>query len=130
MTPIEAFSHPHLPDLTPIAQAPLVIWFELTHGHALAESAGQLYIDKLSIIMVLIVGVIGSGKDSDGVRQNLRLVGCAPDQPEPEGFTKSQRLAMLVGAAVWCGELSLMAAQTNPGELMSTHVQFERGSKA
>jgi uncharacterized membrane protein len=25
MTPIEAFSHPHLPDLTPIAQAPLVI---------------------------------------------------------------------------------------------------------
>ena len=43
-----------------LAQAPLVIWFELTHGHALAESAGQLYIDKLSIIMVLIVGVIGS----------------------------------------------------------------------
>ena len=25
MTPIEAFSHPHLPDLAPIAQAPLVI---------------------------------------------------------------------------------------------------------
>ena len=25
MTTIEAFSHPHLPDLTPIAQAPLVI---------------------------------------------------------------------------------------------------------
>lgn len=77
----------------------------------------------------IIVGTIGNGKDNDNVRQNLRLIGCAPDQPEPEGFTKSQRLAMLVAASVWCGELSLMAAQTNPGELMSTHVQFERGGK-
>jgi hydroxymethylglutaryl-CoA reductase (NADPH) len=77
----------------------------------------------------IIVGVIGNGKDIDGVRQNLRLLGCAPDQPEPEGFTKSQRLAMIVAASVWCGELSLMAAQTNPGELMSTHVLFERGQK-
>lgn len=77
----------------------------------------------------IIVGTIGSGKDIDGVRQNLRLVGCAPDQPEPENFTKSQRLAMIVAASVWCGELSLMAAQTNPGELMSTHVLFERSQK-
>lgn len=77
----------------------------------------------------IIVGTIGNGKDIDGVRQNLRLVGCAPDQPEPENFTKSQRLAMIVAASVWCGELSLMAAQTNPGELMSTHVLFERGKK-
>jgi hydroxymethylglutaryl-CoA reductase (NADPH) len=77
----------------------------------------------------VIVGVIGNGKESDGIRQNLRLLGCAPDQPEPAGFTKSQRLAMLVAASVWCGELSLMAAQTNPGELMSTHVLFERGKR-
>lgn len=77
----------------------------------------------------IIVGVVGNGKDHDLVRQNLRTLGCAPDQPETEGLTKSQRLAMLVAASVWCGELSLLAAQTNPGELMSTHVQFERGNK-
>lgn len=78
----------------------------------------------------VIVGTIGNGKDNDAIRQNLRLLGCAPDQPETEGISKSQRLAMAVATAVWCGELSLMAAQTNPGELMSTHVQFERGQKA
>jgi hydroxymethylglutaryl-CoA reductase (NADPH) len=77
----------------------------------------------------IIVGAIGSGKDHDGVRQNMRLIGCAPDQPEPDGFTKSQRLAMTVAASVWCGELSLMAAQTNPGELMATHVRIERDGK-
>lgn len=77
----------------------------------------------------IIAGVIGNGKESDHIRQNLRLIGCAPDQPEPQGFTKSQRLAMLIAASVWCGELSLMAAQTNPGELMSTHTLFERGQK-
>jgi hydroxymethylglutaryl-CoA reductase (NADPH) len=77
----------------------------------------------------VIVGVIGNGKGSEGIRQNLRLLGCAPEQAEPADFSKSQRLAMIVATSVWCGELSLMAAQTNPGELMSTHVQFERGGK-
>lgn len=43
-----------------LLQAPLIIWFELTHGHDLMESTGQLFIDKLSIIMILIIGIIGS----------------------------------------------------------------------
>jgi hydroxymethylglutaryl-CoA reductase (NADPH) len=30
---------------------------------------------------------------------------------------------------VLCGELSLLAAQTNPGELMRTHVRLERATK-
>lgn len=77
----------------------------------------------------IIVGVIGNGKDSAGVRQNLDIMGCGADQPAPEGVTKSQRLAMLAATSVWCGELSLMAAQTNPGELMATHVEIERGQK-
>ncbi len=77
----------------------------------------------------IIVGAIGSGKDSSGVMRNLMMLGCAPEQDEPKNFSKSQRLAMLVAASVWCGELSLMAAQTNPGELMSTHVLFEREKK-
>ncbi|MDN6813810.1 MAG: hydroxymethylglutaryl-CoA reductase, partial [Corynebacterium variabile] len=38
----------------------------------------------------------------------------------------SGRLAALIAAAVILGELSLLAAQTNPGELMSTHLSMER----
>jgi len=30
---------------------------------------------------------------------------------------------------VLCGELSLLAAQTNPGELMRAHIQLERDNK-
>ena len=42
-----------------LLQAPVLIWFELTHGHDLVETAGQLMIDKLALIMILIVGIIG-----------------------------------------------------------------------
>ena len=41
-----------------IIQTPLVMWFELTKGHAL-EVESNMYIDKLSIIMILIIGIIG-----------------------------------------------------------------------
>lgn len=40
-------------------QAPLIIWFELTKGHDIAVES-NLYVDKLSIIMILIIGIIGS----------------------------------------------------------------------
>lgn len=42
-----------------IIQTPLMIWFEFSHGHHI-EVTNNLYIDRLSIIMVLIVGIIGS----------------------------------------------------------------------
>ena len=32
----------------------------------------------------------------------------------------------LTSALVLCGELSLLAAQTNPGELMEAHIKLER----
>ncbi|MFG2004795.1 hypothetical protein ACGFNU_37170 [Spirillospora sp. NPDC048911] len=32
----------------------------------------------------------------------------------------------MAAATVLCGELSLMAAQTNPGELMRAHLKLER----
>lgn len=38
------------------------------------------------------------------------------------------RLAVIAAATVLCGELSLLAAQTNPGELMRAHVHLERGN--
>jgi hydroxymethylglutaryl-CoA reductase (NADPH) len=37
---------------------------------------------------------------------------------------------VLCAATVLCGELSLMAAQTNPGELMAAHLTLERGAPA
>ena len=33
---------------------------------------------------------------------------------------------IICSATVLCGELSLLAAQTNPGELMDAHQKFER----
>jgi len=40
-------------------QTPLMVWFELVHGHHM-EVAHNVYVDRLSIIMVLIVGIVGS----------------------------------------------------------------------
>jgi hydroxymethylglutaryl-CoA reductase (NADPH) len=35
-------------------------------------------------------------------------------------------MAAIIGAVVWCGELSLMAALTNQDELVRSHVMLER----
>lgn len=40
-------------------QAPLMVWFELSIGHGI-HVANNLYIDRLSIVMVLIIGIIGT----------------------------------------------------------------------
>ena len=71
----------------------------------------------------LIVGSVGNGKGLDFVEENLRLLGCR-EQREPG--ENARRLAVICAASVLCGELSLLAAQTNPGELMAAHVKFER----
>ena len=42
-----------------IIQTPLIVWFELTKGHHI-EVESNMYIDRLSIIMILIIGIIGS----------------------------------------------------------------------
>jgi hydroxymethylglutaryl-CoA reductase (NADPH) len=36
---------------------------------------------------------------------------------------------MICAATVLCGELSLLAAQSNSGELMAAHHRFERGTE-
>jgi hydroxymethylglutaryl-CoA reductase (NADPH) len=74
----------------------------------------------------VIIGAIGSGKTLDFVRENLKMMGCA-EQREPG--MNARRLAVIAAAAVLCGELSLLAAQTNPGELMRSHVKLERHYK-
>lgn len=74
----------------------------------------------------LILGTVGSGKNLDFVHDNLRLLGCL-EKREP-GYN-ARRLALIAAATVLCGELSLLAAQTNQGELMRSHLKLERKSK-
>lgn len=71
----------------------------------------------------LIVGSVGNGKGLDFVEKNLTALGCKADREPGEN---ARRLAACCAAIVWCGELSLLAAQTNPGELMEAHVSIER----
>ena len=72
----------------------------------------------------VIVGTVGSGKNLDFVVDNLNKMGCL-DKNKNSGDNKI-RLASICAAAVLCSELSLLAAQTNPGELMQAHLRLER----
>lgn len=71
----------------------------------------------------IIVGTVGAGKGLDFVEENLRKMGCL-EKREPGD--NARRLAVIVAATVLCGELSLLAALTNPGELMQAHESLER----
>lgn len=71
----------------------------------------------------LIIGAIGSGKTLEFVQDNLRLLGC---QEKRAPGVNARRLAIIAASAVLCGELSLLAAQTNQGELMRSHIKLER----
>ncbi|MFE7719234.1 hydroxymethylglutaryl-CoA reductase [Nocardia rhizosphaerihabitans] len=73
----------------------------------------------------LIVGTVGNGKHASFVDENLERLGCREDREPGEN---ARRLAVIAAATVLCGELSLMAAQTNRGELMRAHTQFERST--
>jgi hydroxymethylglutaryl-CoA reductase (NADPH) len=91
----------------------------IDHAEVLAD--GSLY---FSVTMPnLIVGTVGNGKGLDFVTDNLALMGCSPND---DAGSSARRLAMICAATVLCGELSLLAAQTNPGELMQAHRKFER----
>ncbi|GAA1489802.1 hydroxymethylglutaryl-CoA reductase [Brachybacterium sacelli] len=71
----------------------------------------------------LIVGTVGNGKNLPAVEEALRRLGCREERADGEN---ANRLAAIIAATVLCGELSLLAAQTNPGELMAAHVAMER----
>ncbi len=69
----------------------------------------------------IIVGTVGNGKDLDFVKKNLQVMEC-----DLQGENSSCRLAAIICATVLCAELSLLAAQTNKGELMRAHIDLER----
>lgn len=71
----------------------------------------------------LIVGTVGNGKNLPSTRLCLEKLGCM--QAENSG-KNSIRLAEIAAATVLCGELSLLGAQTKPGELVRTHMNLER----
>lgn len=75
----------------------------------------------------LIVGTVGNGKGGEltVVENHLQKLGCRQTRPPGEN---ARRLAGICAATVLCGELSLLAAQTNPGELMRAHLALERRS--
>lgn len=82
---------------------------------------GDLYFS--ATLPNLIMGSVGNGKGLDFVEDNLRALGC---KEEREPGANARRLAIWCAATVLCGELSLLAAQTNPGELMESHLKLER----
>lgn len=73
----------------------------------------------------IIVGSVGNGKAHPEIENNLEKMGCRQSRDSGDN---ARRLAVLCAATVLCGELSLMAAQTNPGELMRAHLKIERGN--
>jgi hydroxymethylglutaryl-CoA reductase (NADPH) len=95
---------------------------EGSQGITYAEARGEdLYFS--CTLPNLIVGTVGNGKDLPVVEDAMVRLGCREDR---EPGANARRLAALVAASVLCGELSLMAAQTNPGELMAAHLRLER----
>ncbi len=95
---------------------------EGSQGVVHAEVQGEDLYFSTSLPNV-IVGTVGSGKDLDYVHENLRMMGCLERR---ESGANARRLAVIAAATVLCGELSLLAALTNPGELMRTHEKLER----
>ncbi|MBR0597604.1 NADH-quinone oxidoreductase subunit L [Sinanaerobacter chloroacetimidivorans] len=49
----------YLASVLAAVQTPIMVWFELNVGHHI-EVSNNLYVDRLSVIMILIIGIIGS----------------------------------------------------------------------
>jgi hydroxymethylglutaryl-CoA reductase (NADPH) len=95
---------------------------EGSQGFTYAEDReGDLYFS--CTIPNIIVGTVGMGKDLDFVQDNLREMGCLDKRAPGDN---ARRLGALCAATITCCELSLLAALTNPGELMRAHRLFER----
>ncbi|GAB6034559.1 hydroxymethylglutaryl-CoA reductase [Galenea microaerophila] len=93
-------------------------------NHVEVTERGELYFS--TTLPNLIVGTVGNGKGLDFVQANLEQLGCTAAEKQPGD--NARRLACIAGATALCGELSLLAAQTNPGELMAAHLKLERQS--
>ena len=98
---------------------------EGSQGVTFAEVSGDCL--KLSCTLPnLIMGTVGNGKNLPYSEETLTFLGCREEHKPGEN---GDRLAAICAATVLCGELSLLAAETNPGELIKAHLRIERGKK-
>jgi hydroxymethylglutaryl-CoA reductase (NADPH) len=72
----------------------------------------------------IIVGTVGTGKELSFAHEALLRLGCLEERALG---LNSRRLAEIVAATVLCGELNLLAVQTNPQKLVKSHMTLERG---
>lgn len=91
----------------------------ITHAQVIDD---QLHFSVL--LPSLILGTTGHGKKRGQAFEHLETLNCLPIEEKPG--ESSRRLAAITAGVVLCGELSLMAALTCPGELMRAHSLFER----
>ena len=91
---------------------------EGSQGFVHAEARdGDLYFSVT--LPNVIVGTVGNGKDLDVRAREPGAPAAARRRANPAPTRVGWR--RICAAAVLCGELSLLAAQTNPGELMGAH---------
>lgn len=90
--------------------------------YAEVDSSGDLLFSVT--LPNVIVGTIGGLKQRAEFQEHFSKMGC---QGLSTGAS-SKRFAECVGVTVLAGELSLLAAQTNPGELVRAHLALERRS--
>jgi len=98
---------------------------EGSQGITYAEVSGD-YLKLSCTLPNLIMGTVGNGKNVPYSKETLTLLGCKEERKPGEN---GDRLAAICAATVLCGELSLLAAETNPGELIKAHLRIERGKK-
>ena len=97
----------------------------ITHLERRGDKGQDLYFSVS--IPNIIIGSVGNGKHSPQAQQTLERLGCGQAQKVGDN---ANRLACLAAVTVACGELSLLGALTNEGELVKAHLRIERaGSK-
>lgn len=80
----------------------------------------------------IIVGTVGNGKGSAQIQSYFKAMQCTSESantttsPQLSPGIASRRFAAIIASTVLCGELSLLAALTQPRELMRAHELYER----
>ncbi len=95
---------------------------EGSQGFTHAEMRGDDLYFSVTLPNV-IVGAVGSHKNLPYIQNNISALELFKDNDHE---FNARALAIVAASLVWCGELSLLAAQVNPGELMRSHVALER----
>jgi len=100
---------------------------EGSQGFTLAETTDGGDLRFSCTLPNLIVGTVGNGKHLPFAAETMSRLDCAREGVADGA--NARQLARICAATVLCGELSLLAAQTNPGELMAAHLKIERGAE-